>query len=341
MRRISGISGAGAVLLAMLTLAMLIGIGSSVLETGNRHSAASELGANLEQIIVPTPTGESGAPIIVAEPTATTGPLFQSPANVSAVAVHVWRPETNEVLIDRSAGERMQVGSIVKVATAIVAMKHVELDESVGIDGTDLVDPAIYSNMALIAGDRLTVEQLLMGLLIASGGDASEALARHVGSQLSGSDDPDVARAAFVDAMNAWAAELGLADTSFANATGDDADGSYSTAHDVSIMAAELLKSPVLTGIVGMSSYEFTSEAGNLYTGLNTNALLGQQGVFGVKTGSTGDAGGCVVLARTDGNGATEIITILGSDLAYNELNQIVVDARWDDAQLLIQTIDS
>lgn len=328
-------------LLAMLTLAMLIGIGSSVLESGDRHSAASGHGDNLPHIVVPTPTTEAGAPIIVAEPTATTGPLFQSPTNVSAVAVHIWRPETDEVLIDRSADERMQVGSIVKVATAIVALAHADLDDAVGIDGTDLVDPAVYSNMALIAGDRLTVEHLLMGLLIASGGDAAEALARHVGSQLSGSDDPDVARAAFVDAMNAWASDLGLTDTSFANATGDDADGSYSTAHDVSVMAAALLESRVLTEMVGMGSYEFTSMSGNLYTGINTNALLGQQGVFGVKTGSTGDAGGCVVLARTDAAGAIEIITILGSDLAYNDLNQIVLDARWDDARLLIQTIDS
>ncbi len=326
----------------MLVLAIVIGLGSSAIDAYDRGSAASnaDTGDQLAQIVVPTPTSQAGAPIIVAEPTPTTGPRMQSPEDVSATAVHVWLPETDELLIERSADERMQVGSIVKVATAIVALQYVDLDEAVVIDQTDLVDPAVYSNMALIAGDTLTVEQLLMGLLVPSGGDAAEALARHVGEKLSGSNDPVTARAAFVEAMNTWATGLDLADTRFANAGGDDAEGGYSTAYDVSMMAAELLKSDVLADIVGMASYEFTSVGGNLYSAANTNAFLGQDGVFGVKTGSTGDAGGCVVLARIDASGAVEIITILGSDLAYNELNQIVLDARWDDARILIQAVD-
>ena len=76
-------------------------------------------------------------------------------------------------------------------------------------------------------------------------------------------------------------------------------------------------------------------------TGYTTNALLGQNGVIGVKTGSTGGAGGCVVLARQSAAGEVIIITVLGSDLAYNELNQIVTDARWDDATLLFSQLPS
>ena len=88
-----------------------------------------------------------------------------------------------------------------------------------------------------------------------------------------------------------------------------------------------------------MPGYEFTSIGGNAYSALNTNAMLGEGGVIGVKTGSTGSAGGCVVLARTDADGETTIVTILGSDLSYNELNQIVADARWDDARQLFSAI--
>ena len=328
--------------LAMLALAVVIGLGSSAIVASDQgEPGASNSGETLGQIIVPTPTSEGAAAIVVAEPTPTTGPRFQAPQSVTAVAIHAWAPETGEVLINQAASERMQVGSIVKVATAVVALQYVALDDVVVIDSTDLVDPAIYSNMGLVAGDTLTVEQLLMGLLIPSGGDAAEALARYVGAGLSGSDDPDTARNAFVDAMNEWAVELGLTDTSFANASGDDADGGYSSAHDVSVMAARLLDVPVLVDIVGTASYEFTSDGGTVYTGYNTNALLGEDGVFGIKTGSTGDAGGCVVLARYDDAGDVEIVTILGSELEYNELNQIVVDARWDDARLLFQTIDA
>jgi D-alanyl-D-alanine carboxypeptidase (penicillin-binding protein 5/6) len=235
----------------------------------------------------------------------------------------------------------MQVGSVVKVATAIVALQYVDLDDEVLIDSTDLVDPAVYSNMGLIAGDTLTVEQLLMGLLVPSGGDAAEALARHAGSVVSGSIDPATARAAFVDAMNAWATRIGLQNTRFANASGADDASSFSSARDVSIMAAELIESPVLAGMVGMASYEFTSPGGNLYTGFNTNQMLGEGGVIGVKTGSTGNAGGCVVLARAEAGGRITILTILGSDLAYNELVQIVSDARWDDARAIFSTIDA
>lgn len=338
-------TGAGAVLLATLVLALLIGIGSTAIEGSDRGSGDSNVNANVPIEVGALPTADAGADGNIAnvagESDAPVGPLFQAPASVTAIAVHAWRPGTDELLIDRSADERMGVGSVVKIATAIVALQNADLDEEVVIDPTDLVDPAVYSNMALIAGDTLTVEQLLMGLLIPSGGDAAEALARFVGTKLSGSTDPAAARAAFVEAMNEWAGQLGLQNTRFANASGDDDANSYSSARDVSIMAAELLESPALAGMVEMPSYEFTSPGGNPYTAFSTNAMLGEGGVIGVKTGSTGDAGGCVVLARADADGGVTIITILGSDLAYNELNQIVSDARWDDARLVFQTIDS
>lgn len=345
MRRTTGITGAGAVLLAMLMIAILIGLGSTAIEAYEQRStepAAEESSNTNSGQAVPTAATDAvaNAPIVVNQPESTSGPLYQAPTGVTAIAVHAWRLGTDELLIDRDAGARMQVGSIVKIATALVALQFVGLDEEVLIDSTDLVDPAVYSNMALVAGDTLTVEQLLQGLLIPSGGDAAEALARHVGEMISGSDDPASARTAFVDEMNAYAARLGLEDTRFANASGDDNAGSYSTAHDISILAAELLKSPELTAIVETPSYEFTSVGGNVYTGFNTNAMLGEDGVIGVKTGSTGDAGGCVVLAQPTADGGYTITTILGSYLAYNELNQIVADARWDDARLIFDVID-
>jgi D-alanyl-D-alanine carboxypeptidase (penicillin-binding protein 5/6) len=329
----------------MLAFAVLIGLGSTAIDAFDREPAGVSVGPDTSSLGAvddePETDADNSAPIVVAEPTPTVGPRFQVGDGVTAIAVHAWQPVNDVLLIDRSADQRMQVGSIVKVATAIVALQHVDLDDPVVIDSSDLVDPAVYSNMALIAGDTLTVEQLLLGLLLPSGGDAAEALARHVGTALSGSNDPATARAAFVDEMNAWVARMGMQNTRFANASGDDSPESYSTAHDVSVMAAELLASPVLAEMVSTPSYEFTSAGGNLYAGYNTNAMLGEGGVIGVKTGSTGDAGGCVVLARSDADGELTIVTILGSDLTYNELNQIVADARWDDARALFGLLGS
>ncbi len=353
----SGINAAGIVLLAMLVLAALVGVGTSAI---NAYDQADE----------PAPAGESAlvvagddtseptdqAPAAPAETTASVEdapvgegedveetaaqPAYVAPDGVTADAIHGYNPATGQLLFAREAQTRMPVGSIIKVATALVTIEHAGLDETVLIDQSDLVDYMVYSNMGLIAGDTLTVEQLLLGLLVPSGGDAARALARYVGGTLSGSDDPDTARAAYADEMNAYAARLGLANTHFTNADGDDDDGSYSTAEDVSILAGALMANPQLAAMVGQLEYSFTGVDGqHTYTGYNTNALLGDSGVIGVKTGSTGNAGGCVVLAQRTADGSVIILTVLGSDLAYNELNQIIADARWDDARLLFSQL--
>lgn len=351
MRRTVGSNGAGAVLLAMLALAILIGLGNGAIEAYEQRGidAATpaaderELAANLpESGDAPSTENEaSGGEAVEPEPEGEPGPRVAAPAGVTAQAVHAFDPATGEVLVAEAADERMPIGSIVKIATALVTLEYAGLEEEVVIDESDLVDYTVYSNMGLVPGDTLTVEQLLMGLLVPSGSDAARALARYVGGHLSRSADPATARAAFVDAMNIYARQIGLENTHFANAGGNDAEGSYSTARDVSILASRLLATPALAAIVAMPGYEFAGGNGTVtYTGFNTNAMLGEDGVVGIKTGSTGSAGGCVVLARRASSGEVIVLTLLGSDLAYNELNQIVTDARWDDARLLFAAID-
>jgi D-alanyl-D-alanine carboxypeptidase (penicillin-binding protein 5/6) len=260
---------------------------------------------------------------------------------VTARAVYAYDLANKTALYELNASEQMPVGSIVKVVTALVTVEHVALDDVVTIDGSDLVDPAIYSNMGLIEGDSLTVEQLLQGLLIPSGGDAAQALARYVGGQIGGTDDPDDARAAFVEEMNAYVESLGLKNTHFANATGDEADDNYSSAEDVAWLGAQLMQDVDLAEIVAMPSYDFVSVGGNEYTQATTNQLLGSDGIVGIKTGSTGEAGGCVVLAQETADGGLVVLTVLGSDLTYDDLNRITADARWDDARQVLQGIDS
>jgi D-alanyl-D-alanine carboxypeptidase (penicillin-binding protein 5/6) len=191
--------------------------------------------------------------------------------------------------------------------------------------------------MSLQAGDTLTVQQLLEGLLVPSGSDGANALARHVGGLIDpAADDPT---AAFVSTMNIKAADLGMTNTVFANPHGNDAEGAHSSARDLAVAAKALLADPVLAEIVAMPRYSFTSVGPEAreYTAESTNQLLtdGDPGILGVKSGSTDEAGGCLVLAFDPGEGQVIILVILGSDLEY-EGDWITLDARWDEARSLI-----
>lgn len=266
----------------------------------------------------------------------------QAPA-VSADGVYAFDLATGIELFATNEHERMQVGSMVKVVTALVTVEYADLDQQVTIVEDDLVDSAVYSNMQLQAGDTLTVSQLLYGLLIPSGGDGAQALARYVGGIISGSDDPIAQLDAFVNEMNRLVAEAGLENSRFTNPDGADAPNSFSSAYDMAILGGMLMEHEFLASVVGEPGYSFVSEGpeARQYQEDTTNQLLGQSGVVGIKTGSTGDAGGCVVLARqVNGGNSTVITSVIGADLTYVD-NLIDVDRRWDDALQLFAFMDA
>lgn len=267
-----------------------------------------------------------------------------APPDVSATAVFSFDLNSGITLYSKDPETRMQIGSTVKVATALVVIEHGNLKDEVTIEETDIVDETMFSNMKLQAGDTLTVGTLLYGMLLPSGNDGANALARHVGAQLSGSADPREATSAFVAEMNAYAERLGLQNTRFANPSGVDADDSFSSAHDLAILFGELMKDETLARIVAEPAYSFYSVGpeNRQYQGESTNRLLNQNGVVGGKTGSTGIAGGCVVLARSiEGSGGLVITAVLGSDLAYDANNVITTDVRWEDAARIFDAMDS
>jgi len=277
-----------------------------------------------------------------------TGPAATSAAiaapEVTAQGVFSFDLATGITLYEKNPDERMQIGSTVKVATALVVMKHGDPADEVLIEESDTVDITVYSNMQLQAGDTLTVGTLLYGLLIPSGSDGAQALARHVGLDLCGCENADDALDAFVGAMNDYATELGLENTLFTNPSGIDAENTYSTARDIAILFGELMKNERLAGIVAEPAYQFLSVGPNprTYSSQTTNELLGQLGVVGGKTGSTEAAGACVVLAREVNGGSNTVITaVLGSDLEYQD-SMIVEgsDQRWNDARTIFSAMD-
>lgn len=266
------------------------------------------------------------------------------PPDLSAKAAFVRDISAGVDLYDLNGNDRLSAGSTIKIATAIVVRETVDLEDEVQIIESDPVEEG-YSTMELLVGDTLTVEQLLLGLLIPSGGDAAQALARYTGATLLGMDpttvDPQQATGRFVEEMNGLAGDLGLQNTQFVNPDGRDAVDQFTSARDLTTIAIEFMRDETLRDIVAMPSYEFVSPGGNTYAKANTNEMLSEADVIGIKTGSETQAGACLILASEFGE--NEVITVvLGSDLAYDEAtSEKTVDRRYEDANALLAGLES
>ncbi|MEJ7839392.1 MAG: hypothetical protein WKF81_11280 [Thermomicrobiales bacterium] len=266
-----------------------------------------------------------------------------APTGLTAQSVYSFDATSDVLLYSQNPDERLAIGSLVKIVTALIVMETVsDLSTEVLIDESDTVDITVYSNMQLVAGDTLTVSLLLYGLLIPSGNDGARALARYAGSQISGNDDPDTARSAFVDRMNAFAQEQGLVNSQFLNADGIDARDTFSTAREIAALFSLLMDNERLREIVSLPTYRGTSSGpeARVYEDDTTNQRLGQNGIIGGKTGTTEEAGACVAFAREDASGNTVITAILGSTAEYNDSSELVTDERWNDADTLLGAMD-
>lgn len=206
-----------------------------------------------------------------------------SPPRVDAASAVVMDMESGRVLYSKNADVRRPIASTTKIMTAIVA-----------IENGNLKDTAIVSKRAagtggssidLKAGEKMTLKELLYGLLLNSGNDASIAIAEHIGGTVEN----------FVEMMNAKANDMGLKDTAFKTPHGLDANGHYSTANELALMTGYALGLKTFSDIVRTVNTKITGRS--LY---NTNEMLGfYPGTDGVKTGYTGQAGRCLVCSVT------------------------------------------
>ncbi len=260
--------------------------------------------------------------------------------DVTAEAVFAGDIGSGQVLFASEADTERAPASTAKIATSLTIVDILtDLDQVVTIEEDDTVDITVFSNAQLETGDEVTVEGLLYGLMLPSGNDAARALARVAGLTLDpDSDDPT---ATFLDAVNARAAEVGAVNTLILNPAGEDTDGQHTTARDLAILAAALLANEVLATIVGTQAFEMQvagPDARTVYLE-NTNALLGEDGIFGVKTGSTPEAGACLVTGAQFSGSSRVVIVVLGSDLSYDANDQVSVDKRVDDSLAIIRAI--
>lgn len=215
----------------------------------------------------------------------------------SAKAAVLLDVSSGEWLYEQNADEPMLVASTTKILTALTALRHYDTGEAVTVTaeaaGTE------GSSMYLRAGEKLTVEELLCGLLLASGNDAAETLARHCGQ-----------RERFVGWMNALAAELGMTGSHFENPSGLDGEDHRATARDMARLMAAAMDEPEFVRIV--STRTMTVGARTL---TNHNKLLSQvAGCIGGKTGYTRAAGRTLVSCAERGGVRLVAVTLCDGD---------------------------
>jgi D-alanyl-D-alanine carboxypeptidase (penicillin-binding protein 5/6) len=226
-----------------------------------------------------------------------------APPRVTAPEVAVVDDVTGLLLYGRDPHAREAPASTTKIATAIVTLEHAQsLDAAVRVtvDGEAMAVSDGSSIMGIAPGQHVTIRTLLYGLLLPSGNDAAEQLARSVAAS----------RDQFITWMNAMAADdLGLADTHFVNPSGLDADGHFSSAYDLAQLARRAMRDDVFTGIVGTPQVQSQG-----FTLVGHNPLIGvYPGADGVKTGST-DAAGRVIVGSAVHGGHRVYVVVMHSD---------------------------
>jgi len=259
------------------------------------------------------------------------------PPPISAAAAFVLDATAGTPLYALNPDERRPPASLTKVDTALVVLQHGNLDDEVVIEATDLADLS-ESQVGLLAGDSLTVRDLLYGLLLPSGNDAANALARHIGAILPGrSADP---RAAFIAEMNQLATDLGLQNTHFTNPSGIQETDHYSSAFDLATITAKAMENETFATIVATPAIDLVStiDPAQVYPIRNTNELLQAGAVTGVKTGTTVEAGGCLITSYSVGSN-TIITVILGSPTFLDEAGNPKSTARFDDIRAISSTL--
>lgn len=213
----------------------------------------------------------------------------------------IYDRKSGRIIWGKNENKKSAMASTTKIMTCIVVIENANLNDEIKISAKAAGTGG--SRLGLKKDDKITIKDLLYGLMLRSGNDAAVALAEYVGKDKEG----------FANLMNKKAKELGLKDTHFVTPHGLDDPEHYTTAYELAKIADYALKNEMFAKIVGTKEHTININ-GYAKQLCNTNELLGYlQGVSGVKTGFTNNAGRCLVTSvnRND----FEIITVvLGAD---------------------------
>ena len=226
----------------------------------------------------------------------------------SAILMEV---NTGKILYEQNADEQLPPASITKIMSLLLIMEAIDNGK---ISVEDIVTASEHassmggSQIWLEPGEAMTVDDLLKATVIASANDATVAL----GEYIAGSEET------FVTMMNTRAKELGMTNTTFFNATGLDAEGHISTAHDVAIMSIELIKHDLIKKYSTVWMDTLRDGESEL---VNTNKLVRfYEGTTGLKTGTTSQAGYCLS-ATAERNGLELVAVVMDGDTSQERFN--------------------
>jgi D-alanyl-D-alanine carboxypeptidase len=208
---------------------------------------------------------------------------------------------SERIIYEHNGGKKMRIASLTKIMTAIVAIEHGKLEETVTVGRNAFAKEG--SSLYLKLGEQMSLEHLIYGLMLRSGNDAAVAIAEHVGGSLDG----------FVYMMNEKATWIGMSASHFANPHGlDDSDEHYSTSNDMAKLTRYALQNEVFREIVKSKwkQVENPHEAWD-YRWYNKNKLLAlYPGADGVKTGYTKKAKRCLVSSATRESRQLVVVTL-------------------------------
>ena len=234
-------------------------------------------------------------PLVKAEETEDLAPNAKSAIMIEA--------STGEILFQKNKDEKLAPASMTKMMSMLLIMEEIEngnLKWNEMITTAEKASSMGGSQIFLKVGEKMTVEDLLKGVAIASGNDAVVALAERV----SGSEEQ------FVKRMNIRAKDLGLKNTNFINATGLTADNHYSSAYDMSLIAKELIKHEKILEFTSTYEDYLRKDTKSPFWLVNTNRLVRfKEGVDGLKTGFTDEAGYCLTATMKKDN--MRLITVV------------------------------
>lgn len=211
--------------------------------------------------------------------------------------------DTGTIIYEKNSHDKLPPASITKIMTMLLTMEAIDEGQ---LQWTDKVRTSEYaasmggSQIFLEPGEEMTVDEMLKGIAMASGNDASVAVAE----KIAGSEE------AFVKLMNEKAAELGMKDTHFVNCNGLPAENHYTSAHDIAVMSRELLKYDQITKYTGAYQDYLRKESEKPFWLVNTNKLVRfYTGADGLKTGYTSEAKFCLsATAKRDGLRAVAVV---------------------------------
>lgn len=249
----------------------------------------------------------------------TSGQVDKVSQDISAGQAVLIDGDTGKVLYEKAADEKAYPASTTKIMTALVTLETLmKYDSPIDqlIEVPRCAEGVEGSSLYLKAGERISIEDLLYGLMLVSGNDAAVALAEVIG----GSQEE------FVEMMNIRAAELGCTGTNFVNPNGLFDDNHYTTARDMALIACEAMKNETFRKIVGSQQWNAASRESTYVTFRNKNKTVFQyEGGNGIKIGYTENSGRTLVASARRGEKSMICVVMSAPDWfndAYKLMDQ-------------------